>query len=431
MADDWGDFDDNDELDINDLVIPEVHISEPEPAVKPAVKPAAPPENPWNKQKHLSQVLSGSSDVRIQQGTSNLGGASQGDSSQNPTPASYASSVSSPRSAASSGGFPRGKHSAPDSKIVIRGLPSNISEDQVAEFLQQRNISPSEIVLVPPKSTNGIYSAVIQLADADVAQKAVIELDGQRFAGRAVGVRVESMERHGNGGISPVYISSTPSYQGESLGYKDRRSYGSSNFGSPGFSSRSFGGTGNSGGRDTAFGGRDKRFFTASGTASDFSGSSFRGNGHGLTGKDWGASGHTSKDRRRSTSQAEDPTIPQDPPPEGRKKLQLKPRTKPIPAFEVDSRAIDAPSTDRPRFTRTETGGTPQRENELSRTASSSVAGTRRNGLPESSESRVTNSSTLNNGVRAGGASANGASDSAPPLANKFAALSMEESLDD
>lgn len=38
-----------------------------------------------------------------------------------------------------------------------------------------------------------------------------------------------------------------------------------------------------------------------------------------------------------------DPTIPTGPPPAGRKKLQLKPRTKPPPKLEVDQRAIGGP----------------------------------------------------------------------------------------
>lgn len=41
--------------------------------------------------------------------------------------------------------------------------------------------------------------------------------------------------------------------------------------------------------------------------------------------------------------QRADPTIPTGPPPAGRKKLVLKPRTKPPPVLEVDTRAIDGP----------------------------------------------------------------------------------------
>lgn len=63
-----------------------------------------------------------------------------------------------------------------------------------------------------------------------------------------------------------------------------------------------------------------------------------------LASKAYGSAGFGSNGLRRAApTQADDPSIPTGPPPAGRKRLNLKPRTKPLPTLDIDHRAIDQP----------------------------------------------------------------------------------------
>lgn len=346
MDDDWAETDGDGALDLSSLALPEVKVPDPPAPTKPVV----PAENAWTRVEQSSDVRRPVGDARA---FGNPRSAPPGIGNRRQELASPSPSHEQPRgrfgfgngghgsgggggggAAATSGGS---SFSVQESTLYMTSLPSETSETEIAGFFSQYGVTPGDVRLTYHSDTGKVKAALIRLRDPETAQSA-LGMNGRQLGGRTPYIKIDGSDRR-NGGRERGGGFSSGNYQlhgsgggggppGYGDGGRERRSYGSSGFGTKNYRDGGMGGegpgSGGYGGR-RGYGGANGQFEPA-GT----------GMGGGRDRDDFGG-----RDRRGPIPQAADPTIPEGPPPEGRKRLQLKPRTKPMPKLDIDKRAIE------------------------------------------------------------------------------------------
>lgn len=354
MADDWGEAEAGEgDLGLGDLGIPDVELPDiPEPTPTPAPAPArtpAPQHNAWTASKQSSDVR------RALRGSPGIG---PGNSTQGGPPNSHGASFGSRFGGGGSGGGvgggvgggggPMGAANAhygsrfnsggssQASTLYITNLPANTDESLLVDHFRRNNFSTVSVNITRHSDSGNVKAALVQLQDPETANAAVAALNERPVSGRNLRIKIDGSDRRsgGFGGGPPGYDSPSG----------NRRSYGSGGFG--GNSHRDGGGYGSGavGNNSSGFSRERKGYGGASGHFEPAGMPSGRGS-HGGHARDGTARHDGGRERRAAGMQADDPTIPVGPPPEGRKRLQLKPRTKPPPKLEIDERAIDSPSS--------------------------------------------------------------------------------------
>lgn len=178
------------------------------------------------------------------------------------------------------------------SVLYVTHLPAEVTEHDVAGFFARCGVSVPDVRITRHSDTGNVKAAFVTVR-GEANWEMALALDGAKLMGKSLYVKIDGADRRG--------------------ATQRDRGYGF-------------------GGRDRAETGR------AEGMWGERPNSSFDGGSERRDAR--------SKGRGRSFGeQREDPTIPTGPPPAGRKKLMLKPRTKPLPVLEVDKRAIDGPKS--------------------------------------------------------------------------------------
>jgi RNA recognition motif. (a.k.a. RRM, RBD, or RNP domain) len=323
----------------------------------------------------------------------------------------------------------------------MSNLPYEASENDVVGFFAEYGVTLQDVSLQRRAETGQVHAAVVKFRDATTASGAM-GLDGAQFGGRTAHLKIDGADRRSSGGsrgggfssgnFVPHGVSSPPGYgDAGQWGGRERRSYGSSGFG--GASPRD--GAGDGGG----FGSRERKGYGGSSGQYEPAGA-HHGGGPGGRDREDGGSG---RERRGPGMQADDPTIPQGPPPEGRKRLQLKPRTKPPPKLDIDTRQIDPPARSHaaPRSGAAAEDGEDRGARVLSRgtpgirskNENLSPAGAAAKRTEPAKESANTPDVEAPNGVSPalnGVGSRTGKEEEKPKLQNPFDALNTEEKLD-
>ena len=176
--------------------------------------------------------------------------------------------------------------------LFVNSLPSNATEQDIAGLFTTRNVQVSDIRISRHSDTGSVRAAFVVVNQYQ--REEALAVNGAILGTRPVSVRIDD-----NNNRRHTYNNANASYS--SFGSNKREENG---WGAGGWTdrpSRSY---------DVA----DRK-------------------------------GVDSRYDRRQPHMARDPTIPTGPEPAGRKKLQLKPRTKPLPVIEVDRRAIDGPAS--------------------------------------------------------------------------------------
>lgn len=325
--DDWGSDAGDDLGDIS--AIPDVQVPEPPP--KPAHVAAIPATNAWTRADQSGDVRSGRGAPAARPvGRQGFGSFGAGGGAPPPR-GGFSGAERVPHPSAGGGGAARGV------TMYVSNLPFDTDESEIADFFGACGVGSSDVRITRHSDTGNIKAAFVSLRP-DQSTEAALACDGQPMRNRPVHVKVEGSDRAGGGGRSGGGRD------------RDRGGYGGS-YGGSGGGGASYGGS---------FGGRERR--EESGGGGGWGGGGWGGSGGFEPAGDRGGHGDGGRgDRdggrggRGDGTQAMDPTIPTGPPPAGRKKLQLKPRTKPLPVLEIDERAISGPrsgSTASPAFSR-------------------------------------------------------------------------------
>lgn len=355
---DWGD-DDDDLGGIGGLdALPDVELPEVAPS-------APPPENAWAAAKQSPDVrrpvlrgappvTSGVPAARVALSKEGLGGAGS-------PPRGFGGGSNDVRSGGGGGGgFERGAGGgggygggggggggSQAATLYCSNLPFETDEAQIAQFFADFGANPGSVNIQRHSDSGNIRAALVKCASPEAAEAAVEALNNRDFGGRSMRIKVDGSDRRGGSGGGYGGGGGGGGYGGGmDSGGGGRRSYGSSGFG--GGAPRDgggdqWGGGGGGGGRSgerKGYGGESGQF-EPSGGGGGYGG----GGGGGYGGGRDGDRGGDRRERRGPGMQADDPTIPVGPVSEGRKKLVLKPRTKPPPVLEIDRRLIDPPAS--------------------------------------------------------------------------------------
>lgn len=290
--DDWG-SDEGGDLSLA-LDLPDVEIIKPKPAPAPVSAPPAPvvpAVNAWTQRRETSDVR------KLYRGPVSTPNSDSRSNvvRQPPRSAPPVGRTPSNHGGAPPGNFGGGGGGGSQTKgvtLYVTNLPSRCEAREIRNIFSRAGCS--DVRLTHHSDTGNVRAAFVELA-AGVDPENALGLNGFTFEGRSIHVKIDGAGRSGGSGRS-------------------RNSYGSSGFGPNGRDGRERNGRGGSGGH--------------------WGGSSYEPAGSG---------GRDRNDRDRT--QAMDPTIPTGEAPPGRKKLQLKPRTKPLPVFKVDKSALAEPTT--------------------------------------------------------------------------------------
>lgn len=209
----------------------------------------------------------------------------------------------------------------PTTTLYVAHLPFNTHEGEIASFFEKSGVTPADVRLTRYDDTGKIKAAFVTTR-GDANRDSALAMDGAKLAGLSVHVKIDGADRRGGGG--------SRERGGYGFGSRDRRTDdphsggGGGSHRETGWSSGGWVDRSGTGGFDS--GGRGER------------GREARSSGGGRGGP--GAA-------RSTLDHRDDPTIPTGPPPAGRKKLVLKPRTKPPPVLDVDTRTLGSakPST--------------------------------------------------------------------------------------
>lgn len=238
--------------------------------------------------------------------------------------------------------------------LFVSNLPMDTTQAAITAFFTREQFPPVDVHILRQSNSGNVRAAVVTL-HPDALTPEALSLDGKPFSGRALSIRLdndrESRRRQHNSfqhhdRPTSDRFSDGPSHS-NSFASKDRRD----DMSAPPS-------------RQSARGAHlpnrnDHHFSTGRPVSHDRSAPPHivqnerpsQPAGPGAQSHEWQHRG----DRRaqengrqyrgagRDSTLAQDPTIPTGPIPSGRKKLQLKPRTKPMPVLEVDQRAIDGP----------------------------------------------------------------------------------------
>ncbi len=362
--DDWG-SDEGGDLGLA-LDLPDVEITKPAPVpVSAPPAPVVPAVNAWTQRRESSDVR------KIYRGPVST------QSAENRPAAPHQPPRSAPPAGRTSSGYgaPPGNFSGATGgrskgvTLYVSNLPYRCEAREIQNIFSRAGCA--EVRLTHHSDTGNVKAAFVELAQG-VDPENALALNGFNFEGRSIHVKIDGAGRSGGSG-------------------RGRSSYGSSGFGP--------------GGRD----GRERHD---------------RGSGGGH----WGGSsyepaGSGGKDRSdRDRPQAIDPTIPTGEAPPGRKKLQLKPRTKPLPVFKVDKSALAEP-------TRPKTSAMPRGEGAWTRASSNGSA----RQLPRSTPLANTGKKDDGDKVasRLGNLRINGGEKPQPVRKNVFAVLGGEDGVAD
>lgn len=317
--DDWGSDELNSDTDLGDIsALPEVKVPEPPPQAHKPARPALaiPPVNAWTQRRESGDARVGrhplSAPPRSSASTSTPPGVPRKDnhfaerdrSRKSPLPASRPNQRSN-------------SHSQRGTTLYVTNLPLDTNEQQVAEFF--KSCAVSNVRLTYYNDTGNIKAAFVTLQPEEDPQKA-LALNGQVLANRALHVKIDGSDRRGP--RDRAYGSS---------GFGPAASPNSANAHSNAYAAPSYGGS---------FGSRERRAPTANATQgnTNTAASSVVSPPPGIPSPNTNES--KGVERAERAAQPADPTIPTGPTPAGRKRLQLKPRTKPLPTLEIDHRAI-------------------------------------------------------------------------------------------
>lgn len=307
MDDDWA-SDSGD--DLGDLsALPEIPV--PEPPAKPAPPPlAVPPVNAWTSPNQSGDVRAA---VRTRPPVS---------SPARPAGRRDHFPFNTPTTPTDRSARPNG--SARGITLYVSNLPFETNEAQIAAFFSAAGVDPAAVHLSRHADTGNIKAAFVTL-QPDTSPQLALSLNGRQLGSRSLHIKIEGSDRDRRSANRDYNhardrdrdrSSHTPSYSG-SFGGRERRAaedapnaWGSTSWNdrSSAAASKNFESTSER--RDRANDSRDAKIPST----------------------------------RTDAQQPQDPTIPTGPPTPGRKKLQLKPRTKPPPVIEVDRRTVDAPN---------------------------------------------------------------------------------------
>lgn len=277
--------------------------------------------------------------------------------------------------------------------LYVTNLPFDANESTITAFFESHGVRFANVRITRYSDTGNIKAAFVPLLPEQNVEHA-LSVDGRSLGSRKIHVKIDgtdgSRRRDRPGSLGSV------SYGG-SFGGRERREKSTNSWGAGSWSDRP----------SASVDALDRRMSDR---------------------KDEG---------RRDSSQIPDPSIPTGPPPAGRKKLQLKPRTKPLPVLDIDKRAIDPPTTPAsapPVSGREENGsrrlsnldsekGTKPSKNPLVRGQQSPGSGAADESWTAAKETGVTRLSSLN-------PSSNKKEDDSkrPVLLNAFAALQVNDS---
>lgn len=330
MDDDWASDGDEEELALGDLSdIPDVDVPVPvkpplpEPHQHPPA-PVVPRQNAWTKPNQSHQVRSA-----VQSPPQQPPQDRSLHRRQNSFPASFGSNLERPHQPAPRH-QPRSYH-GPTTTLYVTNLPYQTHEQAIGDFFTSISVHVVGIRFTRHADTGNIKAALVTIVADHVAK--ALAADGRMFGGRILHVKIDGTDGK--------------------RGPRAERSHSRS----PSFGS--------------SFGGRAPPL-NANGRSSSWHD---RGPGHSFDSQLTRRASDNRDDRRsRSTPLAKDPSIPLGPPPAGRKKLQLMPRTKPPPDLQVDQRTISqqkppqsampAPGRHEPeKFTHDRAGPAPRRVN--------------------------------------------------------------------
>ncbi|PXF45760.1 hypothetical protein BWQ96_04528 [Gracilariopsis chorda] len=296
MDDDWASEGEEEGLgdlsDIPDVDLPvQIKTPLPEPTPQPPA-PVVPRQNAWTKPNQSQQVRSAvQSPAQHQQ-------QPQGRAlhrRQNSFPASFGSNLERPSQPA-----PRHQprsHTGPTTTLYVTNLPYQTHEQAIGDFFTASSVHVVGIRLVKHPDTGNIRAALVTVV-ADHVPKA-LAVDGRMFGGRTIYVKIDGTDGK-RGARGERSQSRNPSF-GSSFGTRAPPLNGNA---------------------------RSSSWHD-------------RGPGHSIDSQLTRRASDNRDDRRsRLAPLAKDPSIPVGPPPAGRKKLQLMPRTKPPPELQVDQRAI-------------------------------------------------------------------------------------------
>lgn len=339
--DDWAsDGADGDGLgDIS--AIPEVKLPDPPEPPKPeSPKPVPPPPTAWTNTSKSDDVRA--SLARARPYPSTPPGLRRDNSETQQFPGSSAPASSG----AQAGALDRPRtpsNSRGGVALFVSNLPYETSQDQIVQFFEQSGMPAVSVRAI--RAQEKLRGAVVTLG-TDISPERALSLNGSLFGGRHINVRMDSgrdnRRRQNNNNQdrgSSDRPSTLPSQSG--FGRRDDSSRYSRQAG------RGLGPNLRNGRPYSADRGSvqpspqgqlasdplppaDSPFSQAS-TVQDR--------------RDRGDNFRQGRQFSRKQNLPEDPTIPVGPIPTGRKKLELKPRTKPLPVLEVDQRLIDGPVT--------------------------------------------------------------------------------------
>lgn len=196
----------------------------------------------------------------------------------------------------------------------VTNLPQT-NENDIASFFADHGINTISVRITRHADSGNFKAAFVTVNQSQCQQG--LDLDGTMFGSRTMHIKIDGVDRDNRrngrdrGGFNSVSYGGA--FGRDRRGFEDSGNTGTRNWSSSNNGNRISNNQGSDGPSDRRF--RNDR----DGTRPN------RGTGGG-------------RDQL-----PKDSTIPTGPVPSGRKKLQLKPRTKPPPVLEVDQRAIDPP----------------------------------------------------------------------------------------
>lgn len=354
--DDWASDGEAEDLgDLGKLDLPEVKITAP-PVPTPPPAPVVPATNAWQRRDpgDVRAVMRGPVGASAASGGQRSappggpprragfgrdppagrpaygsGGFGSGGSGGSGNGGYGFNSGSGPAGGAGNGGYgfnsgggpaPAGSGDAPTAggtgaTLYVSNLPPRVEAQELIDFFQDAGCV--DVRLSHHTDTGNVKAAFVVLGP-NVDPEQALSYEGRMFGSRTIHVKVDGERRSGS--------------------TRERQPYGSGGFGVNGSRDRDRGRS--NGGVGGGFGGSGGGFGGSGG---------FGGGGGGGGSGHWGGSSYElpsrgSERERNSSLQAPDPTIPTGPAPAGRKRLVLKPRTKPMPKLDIDHRAIGGPT---------------------------------------------------------------------------------------
>lgn len=196
----------------------------------------------------------------------------------------------------------------------VTNLPQT-NENEITSFFANHGINTISVRISRHADSGNFRAAFVTVNQSQCEQG--LALDGTMYGSRTMHIKIDGADRDNRRNGRDRGGFNTVSYGGafgkDRRGFEDSGNTGTRNWSSSNNMNRNSNNQGSDGNSDRRF--RNDRDTT-----------------------------RPNRSMGRGRDQLpKDSTIPTEPVPSGRKKLQLKPRTKPLPVLEVDQRAIDPP----------------------------------------------------------------------------------------